>query len=212
MLKIKEFKKVIVALLFAISSMLSQFSILVMAETPNETAEINKFDSISEVTNSFPLNKDFSYEYETMVYGEPVKVSVSNKRVNIKRDSNVGEGDFEVQQGQSYIYTLTFSPLYLNTGSFTYNVNYSIGDLIKPYEGVYKINVTSVTLTGIAPSGFSLGNSNAYVTSGNGSIIVETEGNISFERPIFSNLKYNVYVRITSTKNSFINIRHSVTW
>lgn len=212
MSKSLRFKKIIVALLFALSSMLSQFSILATAEVPNRNAEISEYDSVSEVTNSFPLNKDVSYEYETIMYGEPVKISVSNKRVNSKRGSDVGDGDFEVQQGQSYIYTLNFSPLYLDTGSFTYTVNYSIGDLIKPFEGVYHINITSVTLTGVAPSGFSSGNSNAYVKDGNGSTIVETEGNISFTRPVFSDLDYDIYVRITSTKNSFINIQHSVTW
>jgi|GEM_PF-7002135 len=215
--KIKQCKKMFSALLIALSVTSSQFSVFALnaddlSAAPTDNITVDSCSSSSAMTDTIPLGQDVHYTYEMLVNDEIVEVSVSNERVMKGREPNVGSGQFDVVSGQSYIYTLTNSPLHSGTGSFTYTVYYTIGSPISSDKDQYRINVTSVTLSGSAPSGFSLGNSNAYVAEGNGNIIVSTKGNISFTRVVFSDLNYTISVKLSSCLGSYIQIDHIVTW
>ena len=211
--RIGKFKKLTVALLFAISAMSSQFCVFASAETSNDNITViedSSFDCENNQTYCIPLNKNFKIEY---IEDDSI-ITISNQNVNVGRDSDIDKGEFDIVSGQSYIYTLTKEPLYSNTGSFTYTVNYTIGNTeTYPNTGYYNINITDQKITGTAPSGFSFGNSSSYIKSGdNNTVSVDTFASISFTRLIFSDLSYLINVRFVCIGDSVLQITHVVTW
>ncbi|ANY66749.1 hypothetical protein BBD42_09950 [Paenibacillus sp. BIHB 4019] len=154
--------------------------------------EINRrlevvFDYLDEHAKNADFNGQSSLIYNIPV-GEGVIVTaeIANQKDSDPRARTIGSSSYSITANTTYNYKLTLTSV-ISSGDITvYTVNYTTGNSTDFGNGVYKLTVNSVSLTG-TPSGFySVGDT--YTTIGsNNNIIVTTGGYIKYTHPILSN-------------------------
>lgn len=104
----------------------------------------------------------------------------------IKRFARIiGSSRDSIKANTNYNYSLRLTNI-VGSGDITiYTVNYTTGSPIAPGKDVYRITVNNVSILGIPPSGFSVGNTNTYIKNNN-NIIVSTGGYISYKRVLLA--------------------------
>lgn len=143
------------------------------------------FDYLNEHANS-DFNGQDSLVFDIPV-GEGVIVNVEVSNQEFLKTRVIGRSTYSIKANTTYNYKLTLSNV-VGSGDVTiYNVNYTTGSPVAPGKTVYGITVSKVSITGTAPSGFSLGNKYTYIGSSNGNIIVSTGGYITYKRVLLSN-------------------------
>ncbi|MNI20651.1 hypothetical protein D3C81_1449100 [compost metagenome] len=153
--------------------------------------EINRrmeivLDYLNEHTQSADLNGQSSLTFNIPVgEGAIVTAEVANQKDLDLSAKTVGSDTFSITANTTYNYTLTLTNV-IGSGDITkYTVNYTTGNSTDYGNGVYKLTVNSVSITG-TPSGlYSVGATYTSIGSNN-NIIVSTGGYIEYNHPILS--------------------------
>lgn len=163
------------------------------------------FGYLNEYANNpaYIDQKSFDIQVEKDVI---VNAEISNQEVTKSRA--LGSTNFKVKANTSYVYTLTVSNV-VGSGDITrYTVNYRTGSASS--NGAHSITVNSVSISGSAPSGYSLGTKFTWIGNSNGNIIVSTGGYITYTRKLLANKTLNFNsVSLGSTPNNNLTVDYS---
>lgn len=153
--------------------------------------EINRrleivFEYLDEHAKSADFNGQGPLTFNIPV-GEGVIITaeISNQKESDLKARTVGSDSFSITANTTYNYKLTLTNVIGSGDTTVYTVNYTTGNSTDYGNGVYKLKVNTVSITG-TPSGlYSAGET--YTTIGtNNTIIVTTGGYIKYTHPILS--------------------------
>ncbi|AVK97865.1 hypothetical protein FCT18_03030 [Lysinibacillus sphaericus] len=141
------------------------------------------FDYLNEHANH-DFNDEPSVVYDIPV-GEGIIVNAEISNQEVSRARTIGSSRDSIKANTNYNYSLRLTNI-VGSGDITiYTVNYTTGSPIAPGKDVYRITVNNVSILGIPPSGFIVGNTNTYIKNNN-NIIVSTGGYILYKRVLLA--------------------------
>jgi len=143
------------------------------------------------------LNDNANYDFtnqRSLVFnipvGEGVTVNAEISNQEVLRARAIGSSRDSIRANTNYNYSLRLTNV-VGSGDVTiYTVNYTTGSPIALGKDVYRITVNNISISGIPPSGFSVGNTNTYIKNNN-NIIVSTGGYITYQRVLLADKTIN---------------------
>lgn len=146
----------------------------------NEHTQREDFNGQSSLTLNIPVDED------VIVTAEVANQIDANFIAN-----TVGSDTFSIAADTTYNYTLTITNVLGSGDQTVYKVNYTTGDANEYGNGVYKLTVNSVTITGTPTGLYEIGD--IYTTIGsNNNIIVTTGGYIEYTHPTLSDITLQI--------------------
>jgi hypothetical protein len=219
MIELKKNK--VLALLLTLFISAFSFTIPTYAVSEENTADdyldiFNEaFALVNEQTDTIPLYQDTFFEYDLIIDGETVNVSGGNVRVTPMPLSiiSIGSTDYyNLVSGTMYMYYITFAPLNLGTGSVTFNVYYTIGNLVPGSNGMYYFSVPSAYFSQLsAPSSYSTAVPFVNITHTSNTstnFIAYVDATLTFTELFLPNLEYNLSMELTTFNGAQIMIEH----
>lgn len=144
------------------------------------------FKYLNEYANTKNLENHTSFDIP-VDENTVINATISNQEMT--KTKATGRYTSTIKAKTGYTYTLTLSNV-VGSGDITkYIVKYRTG--IKSSKGTYPLTISSVSISGKAPSGYSLGTKKTWIGNYNGNIIVSTGGHIKYTRSLLSDKTLN---------------------